>query len=42
MGKKVPAYANTLAKQIESGEAALGEGLKKEKSDAGSKFDDEI
>ena len=42
MGKKVPAFANGLAKQIESGEAAMGEGLAKAKSDLGSKLDDEI
>lgn len=42
MGKKVPAFANGLAKQIESGEAAMGEGLKKAKSDLGSKLDDDI
>ena len=42
MGQKVPAYANGLAKEAEAGGNELGEGLKKEKSDAGSKADYDI
>lgn len=42
MGQKVPAYANGLAKQLEAGETGVGEGLKKQKSDVGSKADFDI
>lgn len=43
MGQKVPGYAKGLAKTLDAGEATLGDGLKKEKSETeGSKYDDEI